>query len=336
MSFLHAEAVARAGNSKLLKIVKLVDWDLVVRQIGDLGRSGLGPNGYDTSGLVRCLVLQSWHNLSDPALEEALKIRLDFMLFSGFEGDVPDETTICRFRSKLVENDSFERILAEVNRQLQEQNLQLSPASGAVLDATLVASAARPNKTLEANETIADSDVFVCESASKLSADSDATWLKKGKKSHFGFQVFAVVSEGDGAIAKIHTTPANESETKHLREVMEGVESEKLLADKGFSSKENRELLRKNRIKTRIMYKAQRGKPLTPRQKSFNKAIAKSRYIVEQAFGTLKRKFSPGRSPYLGTEKTDGWANLKAVCFNLLKAVNKILDITPKTPQYAS
>lgn len=335
MSFLYAEAVARAGDSKLLKIAKLIDWKLVVQRVGNLERSGLGPNGYDVGGLVRCLVLQAWHSLSDPALEEALKLRLDFMLFSGFEGDVPDETTICRFRGKLVEIGGFERILAEVNRQLQQHNLQISPASGAVLDASLVSSAARPNKTMEATETADDSNVFACESAQKLSADSDATWLKKGKKSHFGYQVFTVTDEQDGAIAKVHTTPANEAETKHLPVVMADIETKKLLADKGFSSAQNRKFLREKGIKTRIMHKAYRNKPLSKRQKNFNKAVAKSRYIVEQAFGTLKRKFSFARSPYLGTKKTNAWANLKAVCFNLLKAVNKIVELPPNLPKYA-
>jgi transposase, IS5 family len=335
MSFLHAEAVARTGDSKLLKIAKLIDWRLVVAAVGDLQRSGLGPNGYDTGGLIRCLVLQSWHNLSDPALEEALKIRLDFMLFSGFEGDVPDETTICRFRKILMENKGFERMLVEVNRQLQEQNLQLSPASGAVLDATLVSSAARPKKSLEASETVAGSDNFSCETATKLSADTDATWLKKGKKSHFGYQVFAVVGEEDGAISRVKTTPANESETKYLREMARDLPTKKLLADKGFSSAENRKFLKDAGIKTRIMHKASRGKPLSKWQKLFNKAVSKTRYIVEQDFGTLKRKFLMTKSPYLGTEKTGGWANLKAICFNLLKAVNKIVNITPKIEKYA-
>ena len=44
------------------------------------------------------------HGLSDPKLEPALKVRLDFMLFCELDlhAPVPDETTHCRFRNALV------------------------------------------------------------------------------------------------------------------------------------------------------------------------------------------------------------------------------------------
>ena len=53
-----------------------------------------------------CLVLLGqWHGLSDAALEQALCVRLDFMVFIGFEpssGEMTDASTICRFRNRLV------------------------------------------------------------------------------------------------------------------------------------------------------------------------------------------------------------------------------------------
>ena len=50
------------------------------------------------------MILQAWHGLSDPKMEEALKVRMDFIWFTGFDiaGSVPDETSICRFRSRLI------------------------------------------------------------------------------------------------------------------------------------------------------------------------------------------------------------------------------------------
>ena len=33
--------------------------------------------------MFKALLLQSWHSLSDPKLEEALRVRIDFMLFPG-------------------------------------------------------------------------------------------------------------------------------------------------------------------------------------------------------------------------------------------------------------
>lgn len=55
--------------------------------------------------MFKLMLLGQWHNLSDPQLEQALKMRVDFMVFTGFEpaaGGMRDATTICRFRNRLV------------------------------------------------------------------------------------------------------------------------------------------------------------------------------------------------------------------------------------------
>ncbi len=94
MLFLSAEASVRLRDNKLLNICSVIDWDKVVASVCSLGRSGIGPIGYDICGLIKCLILQNWHDLSDPAMEDALRIRLDFMVFTGFDGNIPDETTL--------------------------------------------------------------------------------------------------------------------------------------------------------------------------------------------------------------------------------------------------
>ena len=63
------------------------------------------------------------------------------------------------------------------------------------------------------------------------------------------------------------------------------------MGDKGYASASNRELLKQKGFKDGLMHKAQKNKELTARQKLINKLISNSRYIVEQGFGTLKRKF---------------------------------------------
>lgn len=72
------------------------------------------------------------------------------------------------------------------------------------------------------------------------------------------------------------------------------------------------------------MHKAVRGRPLNDQQKFMNQEISKLRYIVEQTYGTLKRRFLFYRSAYMGIKKTLGQAYLKAMCLNLLKAVRKV------------
>jgi IS5 family transposase len=67
--------------------------------------------------MLKLVLLGQWNSLSDEELEYSLRVRLDFIAFCGFDinDDVPDETTICRFRNKLIEKDLINAILTEVN-----------------------------------------------------------------------------------------------------------------------------------------------------------------------------------------------------------------------------
>ncbi len=110
MSFLLSEARHRLKNNDLVKLNSMIDWQQLRPLLFKLSHSGYGPTGYDTLKLVKALVLQAWHSLSDPGLEEALKVRLDFMMFTGFDQGVPDETTFCKFLNTLVRLKLFEGI----------------------------------------------------------------------------------------------------------------------------------------------------------------------------------------------------------------------------------
>jgi len=64
---------------------------------------------------------------------------------------------------------------------------------------------------------------------------------------------------------------------------------------------------------------------LTKKQKKENKKISKLRYVVEQTFGTMKRKFQMTRASYFTCAKVHAQFLLKAMCCNLLKARGKIV-----------
>lgn len=171
----------------LLTVDTLINWSpirkmLVGLHINEINPRG-GPKAYDNLSMFKALLLGQWHSLSDPGLEEALRLRIDFMMFSGFEiGDeVPDETTLCRFRNKLVERNLYERLFKEINNQLEEQGIKVKKAEAALLDATIITSAARPREKIEE----ARGEV-------RRSADSDASWVKKGSKSYFGYRGYAI------------------------------------------------------------------------------------------------------------------------------------------------
>lgn len=271
--------------------------------------------------MFKAILLGQWHTLSDPELEEALSVRIDFMIFTGFEldDDIPDSTTLCRFRNILIHQGLDKKLFKELNSQLEHLGLKLEKAKGAVVDATIIESSARPRKTINIEN---DREETGKKPEIEESKDPDATWLKKGKNSYFGYKGFMVTDSEDGFIQTVHLESANEAEIDKLVKILPEISCERVYADKGYSSQNNRKLLQ-GKFKDGIMHKAQKNKPLTERQKTVNKLISQKRFIVEQGFGTLKRVFSFTRAAYTTKIKVRAQFTFKTICFNLLKATNK-------------
>ena len=95
--------------------------------------------------------------------------------------------------------------------------------------------------------------------------------------------------------------------------------------DKGFSGKPNQEVLKKYKLRNGVSYRTWGNQALTTKQKLFNKLVAAKRFVVERTFGTLKRRFYFYRARYMSLPKVHGQAALKAICCNLLKAINKVV-----------
>jgi|GEM_PF-6640797 len=72
------------------------------------------------------------------------------MLFCGLDlhRDVPDETTPCRFRNSLLAGGIYDKLLAEVCRQLEAHSLKLHEVETTIVNFTLIVSAARPRALL--------------------------------------------------------------------------------------------------------------------------------------------------------------------------------------------
>ncbi len=83
------------------------------------------------------------------------------MLFTGFsiDGNVLDDTTLCRFRNRLVEKGSTEKILSEVNTQLESYGLKVKNCNEAIIDASVIESASRLRRTIK----ISCAEVSFCE-----------------------------------------------------------------------------------------------------------------------------------------------------------------------------
>ena len=129
-----------------------IDWRRIGWKVGKV-RSQLGRSGYDADLMLRVLLPGQWHSLPDWKLEEALRVRLDFMLFCGaslFE-NVPDHRTLCGFRCALLRLGLFEAVPGEVNRHLCAHGLKVEHAAMAVavVVAAVIESAGWPRRLIE-------------------------------------------------------------------------------------------------------------------------------------------------------------------------------------------
>ena len=112
--------------------------------------------------ILKALILGQWHSLSDEELERSLKLRVDFILFTGFRvGETPDATTLCRFRNKLIEKKKYKTILKKINQELKANNLQVEIAEAAIVDATIIESQAHPEQVLEITEDRNENEKFL-------------------------------------------------------------------------------------------------------------------------------------------------------------------------------
>lgn len=194
-------------------IQKVIDWhplEKFLRRKLRRSKDAVGNPAYSPLLMFKILLLQRWYTLSDEALETALYDRISFARFAGLslEGEVPDATTICRFRSSLAERNLLTKLLGLLNKQLEAKDVLVR--KGAIVDATVVASARRPIKTIDImpeDREEGEDDAGV-KAVISYSDDTEAAWLRKGKKCYFGDKVHAATESRDGFILGGHVTPA--------------------------------------------------------------------------------------------------------------------------------
>jgi IS5 family transposase len=262
--------------------------------------------------MFKALLLQQWHGLSDPAMEEALLDRVSFRRFCGFalDAETPDETTLCRFRNALKDADLGEALFAEVARQLDAAGFILK--TGTLIDATLVRSAVRPPPS---GSTPRDQE-------SRSALDPDANWTRRGanRSLFFGYKAHVGVDQGSGLIRSRVLTPAKVYESVVADALILGDEKA-VYADKAYEKKERRAALRARGVKDRIQHRRHKSvKQLTRWQSLRNKLIGRVRGAVERTFSILKGRYGFTRMRYRGLKANAFHLDLAAIAHNLRTA----------------
>ena len=332
MGFADLMVFQRSRKSSFLdEVDSMVDWSPIEKILNRNYKKKASADGrpaYPALPLFKMLLLQRWYNLSDPGLEEAVNDRISFLRFTGFsmEGSIPDETTICRFRNELAKRGLFERLLEKINEQLRSRRLLVRTCT--IVDAGLISSARRARKVIDVMPEDRREEEVAVSSDHKLtySDDVEAAWVRKGNQPHYGYKMH-MATDPTGFVLGGRVTPANISDTGELITLLHGLNLQsnaEVFADKGYASARNRSYLQDRGYADGIMSRAARGRSLTEDQKDRNRSISKIRYVVEQTFGTLKRRYGLFRARYVGRLKTQGELLLCSIAFNLRKAATML------------
>lgn len=302
MSFVEAllpDGLGRTGRLDRLSV--LVKWYRFEKLLARLRDEGPGRPGYPPLVMFKALLLQSLYALSDAELEEALADRLSFRRFTGLSltDAVPDHTTLCRFRQRLIASGLLEKLFAELDRQLEAAGMILK--RGTMLDATLIEAAVGEPRGGEAPR------------------DPDARLTsRKGKVGiHYGYKAHVGVDEGSGLVRAVITTPANVNDTVPADRLIRGDEAV-VWADAAYHTHARHAALKARGIKPRLARRANRHHPvLPPRLKHYNRLIARRRAAVETTFATWKRRMGLTAVRYIGLAKAAAQVMLVAMAFNM-------------------
>lgn len=321
----------------LAQMNRLIDWEKVSSVI-DIhyvkGSSASGTPGYDGLLLFKMGLLQTWYGLSDYEVEDRVNDSISFGYFCGLtiEQAAPDHSTVSRFRTAMTAAGAYEPLFHAINGQLENHGIIVK--KGLLVDASVIDTPLRPKG--KAKHAVADDREDGEEGNEEASltreyptsVDTDATWLKKRGRYHFGYKKHHV-TDMEGLVLGVLTTTASVNEVSNLGDVLDTVqlpEGIALKADKGYRSKKNADLMKKRKIRDHIMKKAARGRPLTEREKQFNRLVSKVRYKVERTFGGIKRWFSGGVARYRGLPKMHTQNLMEALCYNLYRSPNLFMS----------
>ena len=299
-----------ASNRVLETIAREVDFTGAEARVAATYGSG-GRPAARVGVLLRVMILQHLYGLSDPQAELQINDRLSFQKFVQLATHeaVPDETTICRFRQRLIQCGLHEQLLGLLNTQLEACGYIVKRTT--LVDATLVESS-RQRPAAEA-------------AAQGTAPDADASYTRKGGRTFYGYKAH-VASDGAHQLIRAAVITTARTYDGALLPHITPPDARAVYADKAYDSKANRAWLRTHGLANGILKKEAHHIHLTPRDETSNRRKGKVRRHIERIFAHLKQWQGYRRVRYLGLAKNQLELTLKAVAYNL-KRLAKLLEL---------
>ena len=256
--------------------------------------------------LLRVMILQHLYGLSDPQAEEHINDRLSFQKFVQLDAHeaVPDETTICRFRQRLIECGLHEELLNLLNTQLEARGYIVKRVT--LVDATLMESSRKRPDAQAARKGRAP--------------DADASYTRKYKQSFYGYKAH-VSSDGEHQLIRAAVISTASRYDGAVLPQIAPTDTEVIYADKAYDTKANQAWLRTHSIRNGILKKEAHHIQLTDADRKTNHQKGLVRRQIERIFAHLKQWQHYRRVRYLGLAKNQLELTLKAVAYNLKRLV---------------
>src|SRR5882762_1100907 len=262
-----------AGNRVLETIARAVDFSQAEACVAATYGQG-GRPACRVGVLLRVMILQHLYGLSDPQAEEQLKDRLSFQRFVQLDTHeaAPDETTICRFRQRLIECGLHEQLLELLNQQLEARGYIIKRTT--LVDATLVESSRKRPEVATAAQGIAP--------------DADASYTRKNDRSYYGYKAH-VSSDGEHHLIRRAVISTAKVQDAHVFERIAPTDTPEIYGDKAYDTKANKAWMRKRHIKNGIEKKGALHIKLTDWDRRNNRRKRRVRSHIERIFAHLKK-----------------------------------------------
>lgn len=112
-------------------------WIEIIRSHYPSGKRGRTVRGIET--MLRMYLLQTWFNLSDVGVEDAIYdsyAMKSFMRLDFYQERVPDATTLLKFRHLLEKHQIGGKIFSDLKERLDKAGLLMH--GGSIVDATII------------------------------------------------------------------------------------------------------------------------------------------------------------------------------------------------------
>lgn len=293
LSFTEVEYKNRKKITKREKFLKIMDaaipWNCWVKLIepaypkGDKGRPPVG-----IEKMLRMYLLQCWFTLSDEGIEEAIYDSYafrSFMKINFIDEQVPDATTLLKFRHLLEQNGIPQQIFEALNKVFEEHGLIMR--GGTIVDATIIQA---PTSTK--NE--------------KKERDPEMKSTRKGNQYYFGIKAHVGVDAGTGYVHTVAVTSANIHDVVMAKHLLRP-DDHTVYGDSGYLGLSER---MQNEPQSSINYKINRRPSSVkktgcglPFEELIEKRKSSIRCKVEHPFLLVKRYFGYAKTRYRGLYK---------------------------------